>query len=193
MGGISPQTVRELRSKFASRLSEIYRAHSYAVEAGGHSWSSCLQKEVPSSATELSSSLRSGVEQLRAIGLISEDNWLDACVEYHNQHRLFDASVLLGSDWPRHVGSSSTPLTIARALALTANPSPSVAAAQGTKRIGVSSKRYHADRTYRESEQRDARAKADASGARVMLVNEAGIPLFDYLPNARDFKGPKRG
>ena len=61
-------------------------------------------------------------------------------------------------------------------------------AAQGTKKIQVSSRRYHTDKAYRESEQDDARAKADATGAEVQLVNERGVALFKYRPNVRNFK-----
>ncbi len=61
-------------------------------------------------------------------------------------------------------------------------------AAQGTKRIQVSARRYHTDKAYRESEQADARRIADEGGREVQLVNERGTPLFRYQPNARNFK-----
>jgi hypothetical protein len=66
------------------------------------------------------------------------------------------------------------------------------AAPQATKRITVSSKRYHADRKYRESEQAEARRIADSEKREVRLVNERGLPLYTYQPNVRNFKGAGR-
>ncbi|MFZ2152053.1 MAG: peptidoglycan-binding protein [Minisyncoccia bacterium] len=61
-------------------------------------------------------------------------------------------------------------------------------AAQSTKRIVVSSKRYHADGRYRASEQDDARKIANAEKREVQLVNERGVALFKFQPNVRNFK-----
>lgn len=61
-------------------------------------------------------------------------------------------------------------------------------AAGTTKRIPVSSRRYHTDQAYRESVQDDARQKADATKSRVLVVNEGGRTLFEYMPNVRQFK-----
>lgn len=61
-------------------------------------------------------------------------------------------------------------------------------AVQRTRKIQVVSRRYHTDKTYRESEQDDARRIADETGSEVQLVNERGISLFKYQPNVRNFK-----
>lgn len=61
-------------------------------------------------------------------------------------------------------------------------------AAQGTKRIVVSSRRYHTDKAYRASEEADARRLAEEGKREVQLVNERGVALYKYHPNVRNFK-----
>lgn len=62
-------------------------------------------------------------------------------------------------------------------------------AAQALKKVYVTSKRYHTDRKYRESEQASARELAEKTRSQVQLVNERGVPLYNYLPNVRALKG----
>ncbi len=62
------------------------------------------------------------------------------------------------------------------------------AAPQASKRIVVSSKRYHTDKAYRASEEADARKIANAEKREVVLVNDRGVTLYKFHPNVRDFK-----
>ncbi len=120
-GARTSSVLRSMRSRFTARLNDLYASHPFVHEKRGDgSWSHWLlvQSELPS--RPMPPDVRAGVAQLKRHRFILDDRLLQACVEFHNRHRKFDARVVLGKDFRRHVASSLTRLTIEEALALRA-------------------------------------------------------------------------
>jgi hypothetical protein len=79
-------------------------------------WSSWLKSK--QTQEDLPPIVARGIEELLELGFIFSERRLAACIEFHDEHRLFFVGSLFGRDWSKYVSSSSEQMTIVRARKL---------------------------------------------------------------------------
>jgi hypothetical protein len=114
-----------LRKRY-ERLPEVVLRGQAGPNCGG-SWDHWLMADVSRRDRSPPTDVKAGVQQLLDFGFIGSAKLMDACVEYYNTHRRFDAHAILGRDFKKFGVESLTQLTIAEAIALLRAPSPSAA------------------------------------------------------------------
>lgn len=91
----------------------------------GASWGAWLLAEGKQRRAALPKLVLSGILQLDKTGIIANTTMFDACREYVNNHRIFDARVVLGPEYAKYgIASGMTPMTIAQAIALRSRSAP---------------------------------------------------------------------
>jgi DNA-binding protein HU-beta len=107
--------IRSRRQWYQARLAERYTGDTGIILKSWTGW-------LVDSLAHLSppAAVRDGVAELNYHGIITTDDALDACIEFHDANRLFPIGVLLRPGWRKYVPNAPDVLTIIQARDLIA-------------------------------------------------------------------------